>query len=161
MNDRVYWVNSASIVRRHDIFPLAYADVPIHSQPDDMPTISLMLPYDGERDGRPFRCDCLDALDYPRSRLSVFIISDGADEDKLAAIEHRVRRLSSQGMKIELVRHRRYRGQIAVLDEAIAADSSDIVVLSDLMTPLQPGTLRKVAKVHLDGIGLSPQGPRL
>ncbi|HLN03587.1 MAG TPA: glycosyltransferase family 2 protein [Bryobacteraceae bacterium] len=81
--------------------------------------------------------NCL-ALDYPREKLRVIVVSDGST-DATASI---AREYTSRG--VELIERHERRGKIANLNEVIAARSEEIVVLSDANVLWQAQALRKL-----------------
>jgi poly-beta-1,6-N-acetyl-D-glucosamine synthase len=81
--------------------------------------------------------NCL-ALDYPREKLRVIVVSDGST-DATASI---AREYTGRG--VELIERHERRGKIANLNEVIAARSEEIVVLSDANVLWQAQALRKL-----------------
>lgn len=156
MKDNVFWVNSAAIVRGQEIHPIRYV-TPVATGPDpfDLPSVSLIVPVGQHPQDGPLRIDCIESIDYPRSRFAVRLIADGIPRERLWALERRVSRLAHEGLEISLVCHPCYRGQIAVLDEEVSAAISDVVVLAELATPLPRDAFRKVARVHLEAAAVS------
>jgi len=81
--------------------------------------------------------NCL-ALDYPREKLRIIIVSDGSS-DATASI---AREYTGRGL--ELIERRERRGKIANLNQVIPALTEEIVVLSDANVLWDPQALRKL-----------------
>lgn len=148
MKDNVYWANSAAIVRAGDIFPLGYVD-PSELSDDDLPAACLIAPVPADLHSRPFRCDCVERMDYPRHLLEVLFVSDALDESLLVAVRRRVDNLRSMGVAASVMSYAVRKGPISALDGAVMSSSADLIVLSDLMSMLPPDVMKKAAKVHL------------
>lgn len=84
------------------------------------------------------------ALDYPRDRLEVVIVSDGST-DSTAAI---VRSFAPDGVR--LVEIERRGGKTAALVEAMRHVTSDLVVFTDANAFLQPDAVKRLAACFAD-----------
>jgi len=81
--------------------------------------------------------NCL-ALDYPREKLRIIVVSDGSTDATASIVGEYT------GRGVELIDRRERRGKIANLNEVIPALAEEIVVLSDANVLWHPQALRKL-----------------
>jgi len=119
---------------------------PIHTEGDDgeWPRISISVPAYNEEDQIEELIKSLLALDYPRDRLQILVVSD-ASEDGTDEI---VRRYEDQG--IELLRLAERGGKTKA--EAAAAErlTGDIIVNTDASIRIAPGALKPLIAAFRD-----------
>jgi len=80
------------------------------------------------------------ALDYPRERLEIIVVSDGSD-DRTPEI---VQQYEAQGVR--LLHQPERRGKTAALNRAVAAASGDIIVFSDANNHFKQDAVRKLVR---------------
>lgn len=149
MKDSVYWIGPAAIVRHQEVHPVTYIGAADPGR--GLPSIDLVVPIQRMAAGsRPVRIDCIRGLEYPRTLLSVTVVMDGPCPESEPGIVRHADAMQAEGLEVRVVRHPRYRGQIAVLDEVIAGSRADVVALSELFAPLPCDVLLKLANVHLN-----------
>lgn len=155
MREGVYWIGPAAIVMRQEVHPVRYVCAADPS--GRLPTIEMIVPVQRVPAGsRPIRIDCVAGLEYPRQLLSVTVVLDGPCPEDEPGISRHLDEMQAEGLQARLVRHPRYRGQIAVLDEAIAESQAEVVALTELLAPLQNDLLLKLASVHLSAAKPNP-----
>jgi cellulose synthase/poly-beta-1,6-N-acetylglucosamine synthase-like glycosyltransferase len=103
------------------------------------PAISLLIAAHNEEAVIDQRLRNALATDYPSDRLEIVVASDGCT-DRTASI---VRGYADRGVR--LIEFTERRGKAAALSRAIAQLQSEIVVLSDANTQLDPSAIRKLA----------------
>ncbi|HEY7392511.1 MAG TPA: glycosyltransferase family 2 protein [Bryobacteraceae bacterium] len=88
------------------------------------------------------------ALDYPRDRLQIVVVSDGST-DRTAEVARRF-----AGDEVEVIEQPVRRGKIANLNEVLPQCAEEILVLSDANVMYRPDALRKlVARFQDPDIG--------
>lgn len=112
--------------------------------PPDCPSVALVICALNEARVIRDRVENCLALDYPREKLRIIIVSDGST-DATARI---VREYTSRG--VDLIERRERRGKIANLNEVIAGLSEEIVVLSDANVLWHQEALRKLVARFAD-----------
>lgn len=161
VRENVFWANTAALMRAADIFPLQYiVPSPVGS---DVPSASLIAPVPEDMHTRPFRCDCIEKLDYPPHMLEVVFVSAGDEDSMIEAVRRRVDGLRGLGFVARLDEGPGRRSPITAMENAVEASQADFVILSDLMSALPPDIVRKAAKVFLDSLSdiPSPPGPSI
>ncbi len=107
------------------IFARRPSPAEIHAPLSDPPPIALVICALNEQNIIGQKLDNSLALDYPKDRLSIVIVSDGST-DRTAAI---VRSYADRGVR--LIERTERRGKVGNLNEVIPAQPEEIVVLSD------------------------------
>jgi len=149
MKEGVYWIGPAAIVRRQEVYPVRYVGAADPSC--RLPSVEVVVPVQRPGVGaRPVRIDCIGSLAYPRRLLSVTVIMDGPCPGVEPGIMRHAELLEAAGLPVRVIRHPRYRGQIAVLDEAICESGAEVVALTELLAPLGRDILLKLARVHIE-----------
>ncbi len=107
------------------------------------PTVSALLPV---HNGEPWiaaKLDSLLALDYPRDRLQIIVISDGST-DRTEEITIQYARYG-----VELMRLPRG-GKAQALNAAMKRASGEVLFLTDVRQPLEPESLRSLTSCLAD-----------
>jgi biofilm PGA synthesis N-glycosyltransferase PgaC len=109
---------------------------------DREPLVTIVVPTHRERDLLAAKLRSLSAVDYPRERLEVVVVSDGDPE--LA----RIARATLPDALVLLQPERR--GKPAALNRALEHATGDVVLLTDAHTHLAPDSLRVAVRHFAD-----------
>jgi len=101
------------------------APAAVDAAPGDttLPTVSIVLAARNEARRLPARIDNLLALDYPRDRVQIVVVSDGSTDDTRAALE-------PFGPDVELI-ELPPSGKSAALNAGVARATGEILVFAD------------------------------
>ncbi|HEY0528057.1 MAG TPA: glycosyltransferase [Gemmatimonadaceae bacterium] len=110
----------------------------------DWPSVTITVPVYNAENTIGQTLDCLLAVDYPRQKLQVLVISDASTD----GTDEIVRGLSSSG--IELLRMPERRGKTAAENAAVSAARGDILVNVDSSIQIPPYSLKKLVRVFDD-----------
>lgn len=107
------------------------------------PTVALVISAYNEEACMEAKIANTLALDYPRHRLRVIVVSDGST-DRTEAI---VRAHGAEGIELAALPGRR--GKVACLNQVIPGLDTDLVVMSDANSMYRPDAVRRLA-AHFD-----------
>lgn len=117
---------------------------PRRDDPPQWPTISITLPaYNAEATLRPV-LEALVAVDYPRDRRQILVVSDGSTDGTDAL----VREYAAQG--VELLRVEGRLGKTEVENRAMDALRGEIVVNTDASVTIQPDAIKHLVRCFND-----------
>jgi len=146
MLEGAFFISAALLLYHYALYPalvIACARLvrrPLPPLPATWPRVSLVIAaYNEERVIAEKLRNTL-ALEYPKDRLEVIVVSDGSDD----ATEAIVRSLAPQGV-VSLYEPQR-RGKTAALNRAVKCASGDIVVFSDANNDFAPDAIRKLVR---------------
>jgi cellulose synthase/poly-beta-1,6-N-acetylglucosamine synthase-like glycosyltransferase len=108
------------------------------------PTVTLLIPAYNEAAVLADKLTNSLQIDYPRQKLRILVVSDGATD----ATEAIASRFADQG--IELLPLSPNRGKMTALNEAFTMISSEIVVMSDANTMYHRTSIRKLVRHFVD-----------
>ena len=137
------------IVYVYALYPLAigicarlWGRSPTAPEPRDaeLPSMTLLIAAHNEQSVIGARLENALSLDYPRDKLEIVVVSDGSTDDTAAI----VRSYAERGVK--LLDLRPNRGKAAALNAAWGAMTSDVVLLSDANTWIDPAAPRRLAR---------------
>ncbi len=111
---------------------------------DVTPSLTLLIPAYNEERALPAKLESCRALDYPRDKLQIIVLSDGSTDGTNAVAA----RYASEG--VELMAFKANRGKIAVLRDGVAAARGEIVAFSDAASCLRPDSLRRLVRPFAD-----------
>ena len=115
---------------------------PVRSAPME-PSVTVLLPvYNGER-WIAQKIRTLMALDYPRAKLQVVILSDGSTDGTVEL----ARRFTDQGIEIVDLPHG---GKAAALNAGLKLARGEVLFLTDVRQPLDPQCLRHLTACLAD-----------
>jgi lipopolysaccharide/colanic/teichoic acid biosynthesis glycosyltransferase len=119
------------------------------------PDVTILVPAFQEARRIRDKIRNLAALDYPHEKLTIIIACDGCTDATTQRAREEVAALKASGLKasclnIQIVEHKDNRGKVAVLNEAIAAARSQIIVLTDVSSRVAPDALRKITRWFAD-----------
>ncbi|MEZ5843437.1 MAG: sugar transferase [Hyphomicrobiaceae bacterium] len=117
--------------------------------PARSPTMTVIVPAYNEAEVIAGKIQNLAALCYPDGRLEIVIACDGCTDATVAIARREIARCG-QAKRFRLVAHALNRGKVAVLNEAIAASTSDVVVLTDASAMLASDALHCIAQHFAD-----------
>ncbi|MFT7579441.1 MAG: biofilm PGA synthesis N-glycosyltransferase PgaC [Myxococcota bacterium] len=103
----------------------------------DQPPVSVLLPIHAGAQTVADKLSSLLAQDYPREQIEIRIYVDGADPETEALI----RAVSADEDRIHLVVGAERKGKPAGLNRLVADAAGEILVLTDVRQPLEPGAI--------------------
>ncbi|MEZ5850087.1 MAG: sugar transferase [Hyphomicrobiaceae bacterium] len=114
-----------------------------------LPRVTIVVPAYNEAGFIAAKVENLAALSYPAHLLSVVIAVDGAT-DATAALARQAIAASGAAARFLLVEHAQNRGKVAVLNAALEACDSDLVVLTDTSATMASDSLLRLAAHFAD-----------
>jgi cellulose synthase/poly-beta-1,6-N-acetylglucosamine synthase-like glycosyltransferase len=141
----VFWVAVGLIVYAHLGYPVVlWALSRIFGRPPagadstgELPRVSLIIPAYDEEDVIERKVGNGLALDYPRDRLELVVVSDGSG-DRTAELA----RAAGADLVLELPRG----GKVAALNQAVRTTEGDLVAFSDANSYWRPDALRRLVE---------------
>jgi len=139
-----FWLAAGIVLYVNVGYPLLIALAALLRQPlaerapKALPTVTLLLVVHNEEDCIEAKLESLMALDYPKDRLEIEVISDASTD----ATESIVRRFEDRGVR--LLRLPGPRGKAACLNEAVPRARGEILVLTDARQSLAPDAVRRL-----------------
>ena len=113
------------------------------------PSVTIMIPaHDEEQVIESKIANCL-LLDYPPSRLEIFVLSDGST-DRTVAKAREAARAHPGETRIAVIDHPVRRGKTACLNEDVPSASGEIIVHTDANAILAPDALRWIVVPFAD-----------
>jgi len=131
------------------LYPLLLAMLPFKTKPpvaksfDHQPQVTAIVAVHNGAEFVRAKLESLLALDYPRERLRMIVVSDGSTD----ATESIVREFAHRG--VELLPAPR-EGKAAALNRALAMASGEILFFTDVRQPLDGAALRHLAANFAD-----------
>jgi cellulose synthase/poly-beta-1,6-N-acetylglucosamine synthase-like glycosyltransferase len=116
----------------------------------ELPMVTVVMPAYNEQRYIAAKIRNLAAQDYPAERLQVVIACDGCSDATVAIARRTLAEPACAGLRASVIDHPHNRGKIATLNEAIAAVTTEIVVLSDVSAMLPPDAVRRAAAHFAD-----------
>jgi len=110
----------------------------------DPPTVTLVISAYNEERWMRAKIENSLALDYPRERLRIVVVSDGSTD----ATESITREYAGRGVELRAFPGRR--GKVACLNGTIGALTSDLVVMSDANSIYDPAAIRLLVRHFRD-----------
>lgn len=107
-----------------------------NSMPDNMPSVSLIIPAFNEETVLRRKLENTLAIDYPSDRLEILVASDGSSDDT----NNIARQFADRGVR--LLDFSRRRGKASVVNDGLAAATGEIVCLCDANVMFQPKALK-------------------
>jgi cellulose synthase/poly-beta-1,6-N-acetylglucosamine synthase-like glycosyltransferase len=121
-----------------------------HDRSGPWPSVSISVPAYNESSQVPGLIESLLAIDYPRDRLQILIVSDGSTD----GTDDLVRSYAHRG--VELLRVEDRRGKTAVENEAASHLTGEIVVNTDASIRIRPEAVKLlVARFSDPDVGLA------
>lgn len=110
----------------------------------DLPRVSLIISAYNEGDVIATKLQNALALDYPRERLDIVVVSDASTDET----DRIVRTFADRGVR--LARQSARRGKTAGLNAVVPTVSGDVVVFSDANALYEPDAVRKLVRNFAD-----------
>lgn len=145
-----FWLSAAVIVYAYVAYPALIALVaglrpaPPVQKKEITPPVSLLIVVRNEEACLQDKLDNALALDYPRERLDVLVVSDGSTDGTEAIAA----RFADRGVR--LLALPTARGKAAALNEALPRAGGEIVVLTDARQALAPDAVRRLTAYFAD-----------
>jgi cellulose synthase/poly-beta-1,6-N-acetylglucosamine synthase-like glycosyltransferase len=114
----------------------------------ELPMVTIIVPAHNERAVIAAKISNIAALQYPLEKLRVVIACDGCTDDTVAIARSTIAALIA--IRIDVIEYRLNIGKVAVLNEQVAAATSDIVALSDTSAILEPAALLRAVAHFTD-----------
>lgn len=111
---------------------------------EDLPSATLLLCAFNEEQVIKPRLENALAMDYPRDRLSILLASDGSTDETVAIAST----FASHCVKV--LPYRQRHGKASALNAAMEHVTSELVILSDANTDLEPDAARRLARWFSD-----------
>ena len=119
-------------------------------QPDELPSITILLPAYNEQQFIADKIRNLAILDYPADKLKIIIASDGSTDSTYQTALDTLREPECQHCDIEVIRFSQNRGKIAILNSLISEVKTEILALSDISALISIDALTLAAKQFRD-----------
>jgi cellulose synthase/poly-beta-1,6-N-acetylglucosamine synthase-like glycosyltransferase len=149
--EAVFWIAVGLIVYTHVGYPLLLwllARVrrtrTVATSPDREPPLSLIVAARNEETVIGGKVRNALALDYPRDRLQVIVVSDGSTD----ATARRAREAGADAV-LELP----HQGKVRTQDAGVGAATGEVLVFSDANTQLEPDAARRLVGALDEGVG--------
>ena len=117
---------------------------PRQQDENHMPSVSLMVSCYNEIDVIHEKLANALALDYPKDKLNIVVISDGSDD----GTDEAAKQYADQGIK--LIRQEGRLGKTSAINMAMAECQSEIVVFSDANAMYQADAIKKLVRNFKD-----------
>ena len=139
----VYWASAATLGYTYVGYPLGVhalsrlrprrvASAPI------VPSVSVVMAARDEAHQIRRKLDNLLALDYPKDRLEIIVVSDGSTD----GTDDVVREMSADGVRLE--RLAEPRGKPSAINRGVAAAKGEIVLFCDVRQRVDHNALRAI-----------------
>ncbi|HMI94617.1 MAG TPA: glycosyltransferase family 2 protein, partial [Polyangiales bacterium] len=108
------------------------------------PTVTVVVVAHDEAQRIGARIDNLLALEYPRDRLAILVCSDGSTDATVELAR------ACPDPRVSVLAFERRRGKAAVLNDAVAAATGEIVVFADARQRFDPDSVRELVVSFAD-----------
>lgn len=131
------------------LYPLVLAFAPfrpapkIAKDPRFHPAVTVIMAV---YNGAPFlrrKLDSILALQYPRERMQILVVSDGSSDDTDLIVQE----YASHGVRLLRQPHR---GKAAAINSALCEAAGEVLFFTDARQPLNPGALAELAANFAD-----------
>ncbi|MFO1161051.1 MAG: sugar transferase [Reyranellaceae bacterium] len=162
--ETTFFGSVAAVVYHHVLYPALLARLPQGAQATDeqgnqsFPTVSVIVPAFEEEAFMADKVRNLASLDYPADRMRLIVVCDGCT-DRSAEKARGAIAASRTSFDIAVIEHPVNRGKVAVLNEAIAAETAELILLTDTSAHLPADYVKRLAR-HFDDSGVGAAGAR-
>jgi len=120
-----------------------------------LPSIHLIMPALNEEATIAEKINNIAAIDYPEDKLAVSIICDGCNDNTAKVARETIKKFICRHLRVEVIEHRKNRGKVSIINEAVGRSSSQIIALSDVSALISIDALL-IAAEHFksDNIGV-------
>jgi cellulose synthase/poly-beta-1,6-N-acetylglucosamine synthase-like glycosyltransferase len=146
----IFWVAAAVVFYTYLGYP-AWLWIWSHLSPKPVlggwnePFVTIVMVVRNEERTLPRKLSNLAALDYPRERLNIIVVSDGS-EDRTAEILSE----AARGERFRVVLSAEPKGKAFRLNEALAAATGEIVVFTDARQQIERDALPRLLENFVD-----------
>lgn len=139
----MFWVSALLLVHVFAGYPVwmwllaRWRPQPIHKQPAT-PTVTVVIAVHDGGEHIQAKLANLGALNYPRENIDIIIVCDGCRDNTAALCRQFV------GRRVHVLEFAERRGKAACLNDAIAAASGEVLLLTDVRQRLAPAALREL-----------------
>ncbi len=149
----IFWVAAALVAYAYVGYPLVvfacsrlfgHKRQAVDGAEEDLPTISLLIAAHNEGSVIAERVDNALAMDYPKDKLQIVVASDGSQDGTNAIVE------SYADRGVRLLAFPQQRGKSAVLNDAVAQLDTELMILSDANTMMEPQAARRLVRWFSD-----------
>ncbi len=148
MAKAIFYLSAGLLIYNYFLYPLAIilsaklrsASAVATPRAPSAPSVSLIIAAYNEERVIDAKIRNSLALDYPKDRLQILVVSDGSTDSTPQIVQ----RYQAQGV-VSLHQAQR-RGKTAALNRAVAAANGDIVVFSDANNMFEPKALHELVK---------------
>lgn len=138
----LFWASVAAVLYVYAGYPLVLLMLPrrevVNDDAGETPTVTLIISAFNEADCIAEKLDNTLALDYPRERLDVTVVSDASDDET----DEIVKRYASRGVR--LLRMSERGGKTLGLNAGVATSKSEVIVFSDANALYRPDAIRRL-----------------
>ncbi len=141
----VFWLSVAGILYTYFGYPvliglLARLRPPARFEPPagEWPSVTLLIAAYNEEETIEKKIQNSLAIDYPRDRLQILIVTDGSSDRTPDLVKH----YADQG--VELLHQPERQGKIAAINRAVPYARGEITVFSDANNMYRPDTIRRL-----------------
>ncbi|HUG90531.1 MAG TPA: glycosyltransferase family 2 protein [Planctomycetaceae bacterium] len=144
----VFWACTAGVVATYALYPLTLRVLGLYPRPHaigtNTPPVTLVISAFNESAVIREKVENALALDYPRERLEIMVVSDASDDgtDEIVA--------SFREAGVVLCRQDERRGKSAGLTRFVPAARGEIVVFSDANSMYEPDAVRRLVEHFAD-----------
>jgi cellulose synthase/poly-beta-1,6-N-acetylglucosamine synthase-like glycosyltransferase len=146
----LFWISAVAIVYTYVGYPSLllvlrlFIRRPVRRAPIE-PLVSLIIPAYNEARVIEEKLRNVTALDYPREKLEIIVVSDGSNDNTVE-----LAKAFESAVRIRVLGFPQNRGKMAVLNDAVRASSGEILLLSDASAMLQADALRNLISNFAD-----------
>jgi biofilm PGA synthesis N-glycosyltransferase PgaC len=119
------------------------------SDPRHLPGVSIIVAARNEAARLPGRIENLLALDYPRDRLEILIVSNGSGDRTAQALARHIGGSRGRGSRVRLI-ELESEGKALALNAGVAAASHDVLVFADARQRFARDTVRQLVSNFAD-----------
>lgn len=146
----LFWLSAGLLVYHYAGYPLLLALLAAlrkeknYPPLGELPPLTLLISVYNEEDVIRQRLENCRALDYPKEKLRVLVVSDGSGDGTHEIVEE----YRDFGIELEVVPGRV--GKTGALNQVIPALDTDLVVFTDANSMLRPDALRLLVRPFAD-----------
>ncbi len=142
-----FWLSSAAVIHHHVTYPLSLSLAkPGKNLPkvaSYTPSVTVIIPAYQEADVIAAKIKNLAGIDYPAAELIIEIHCDGCTDGTETIARSAIEDFAAD-RQINVIVHCENRGKIAVINEAIGAATSGIVILTDASASFHPDAIAQL-----------------